>query len=1485
MYRGFACDNKRFFQKSESSSTIDTTNFYFEKFISEIFLDESLQHQTRKGSCVKKSNVVLVNGAPGIGKTTLCKEIAYQWAKENEKLKHNDLILLLFLRDPKVLEIQTLENFVHYFYGFEPSASEYAKNYAKLLSNCNNVTIILDGFDEFHNTHSDLLVSRIISRQVLPQSKLIITSRPFASESLQSRADIVKVEMVGFSEQSKVEYIKKELGNYPDKTENLLSLLENHNDIKSICYIPIILNVLVFIFKHSDKLPTNQVELYDYFIHFVISRSRQRLGNISLADEEILPLDKLPPEYQDYLLGVSQFAFEHMKSKQVVFTQEDLNRACSNFNLNKNDFNGLGLLNYTKHTEVVNYKVTKVFYYNFVHSSIQEYLAAYYISSVELHTQFHLLKSTFFVGRYLTTWNMFAQMKRSNMIDCKQVLVYSNMQKTSEEMKSKLLIKNVFKMPHTFDFTDISDNFKLLCFKIGEHSLLENQQPRLGSDKMKHFVAYLSLSNNINNTSHIEIYLLYNNSWNTSYEEITKGLLQNHNLSVMIVENDRLLGYRISQHQLIDGLGINNSLHYIILGHCHITVNMANVLSSYFKENHNFKGLCLTKSAIDKLQLNITSLKFIILEDCNLSAGNLKDLAEWIKMNPLLEYIGLQNNNLRSSATGILQALQANTKLKGLDLNNNNMGDTVTEIIAGIIKNNNLIELLDIGNNNFSLSAIAILKALANLTTLHIIDLSCSIIGDIAKDLADVIKSNCCLETLRLANNDLRSSAVLILQALKGNSKLKELNLNNNNMTGVIAEDLADVIKSNSCIEMLGLANNELRSSAVILQALKGNSKLKQLNLDNNNMTGVIAEDLADVIKSNSCIETLELANNDLRSSAAVILQALKENSKLKELDLDNNNMTGVIAEDLADVIKNNNCLEKLWLANNDLRSSAVVILQALKGNSKLKVLNLNNNNMTGVITKDLVDVIKSNNSIETLGLANNELRSSAAVILQALKGNSKLKELNLDNNNVTGVIAKDLADVIKSNSCIEMLGLANNELRSSAAVILQALKENSKLKELDLDNNNMTGVIAEDLADVIKSNNCLEKLSLANNDLRLSAVVILQTLKGISELKELNLDNNNMTSVVAKDLVDVIKSNDCLEKLWLENNDLRSSAVVILQALKGNSGLKVLNLNNNNMTGVIAKDLADVIKSNNCLEELVLANNDLRSSAIVILQGLKGNSKLKELYLDNNNMTGIIAKDLADVIKSNIWLETLGLANNDLRSSAVVILQALKRISELKILNLDNNNMTGVIAKDLADVIKSNNCIEMLGLANNELRSSAVVIFQALKGISKLQILNLGNNNMTGVIAEDLADVIKSNSCIEVLGLANNELRSSAIVILQALKGNSKLKQLNLDNNNMTGVVAEDLADVIKSNSLEMLWLANNNLRSSAVVILQALKGNSELKLLNLNNNNMTVDIAKDLVDVIKSNICLEILELANNDWRLSLVISFFLSFILNSN
>ena len=126
--------------------------------ISEIF-----QH----GEKIEAHNkLILILGVPGIGKTILSKEIAYQWA-DNKLLSEKEIVLMLFLRDPNIKNIKQLKDLVHYFYEFSENAVEIStmcSNYIFQMGG-SNVTIILDGLDEIpieviDNTYIKLLLDR-----------------------------------------------------------------------------------------------------------------------------------------------------------------------------------------------------------------------------------------------------------------------------------------------------------------------------------------------------------------------------------------------------------------------------------------------------------------------------------------------------------------------------------------------------------------------------------------------------------------------------------------------------------------------------------------------------------------------------------------------------------------------------------------------------------------------------------------------------------------------------------------------------------------------------------------------------------------------------------------------------------------------------------------------------------------------------------------------------------------------------------------------------------------------------------------------------------------------------------------------------------------------------------------------------------------------------------------------------------------------------
>ena len=1292
---------------------------YYEKFkttnISEIFAS----FQSEDGSTIQPK-LVLINGAPGMGKTTLCKEITFLWAN-GKLLKDTKIAFLVFLRDPAIHRIHDLKDFVHYFYKFDPTYLTFSQQCAEILTKRDNsdIMILMDGYDELGDKANNIVIKNLIQRNVLSQCKLVITSRTIASEKLQGVAD-VRVEVLGFTEQSKMEYIQKGFKDDPNKIKGLLLYLDNHSDIKQICYVPIMMTILVCTYKERKELPTNQSELFECFVTSIISRYLLKLNEkIPMA---ILSLDDLPDRPKKYFQQLSEFAFKAIENDKLIFTDRDIESLSPNLVAPTKKFYGLGLFKATEHLNMK--KIDNCVWYNFLHLSIHEFLAAYYLKSLNISEQFKILENTFFIKRFFNVWVIFVGLQRKATFDFHQFLTYGHINWVSDVAKDQTTILQDFYLLNfseikNVSIKDIKGTFQFLCCKNNKSSL---QTEKAYGSFIEEFDSwcllpfkftwtklFASLCSTDSYDQLVEVYLLDKSMQDIAYHQIVTELKHNLNLSVMLVSSNTLIGYRINYHQLTKCLSMNASLGCVILRYCLINNDVANILSSYFINTHFPQYLCITDCRNDKPALlpvlqtliKTSKLKVLDLHGNNITGQMVEDLANVIKNNPDLEELCLSYNDLKASLIKILQELKSNSKVKKLLLNNNNMTEQVAEHLANVIKNN----------------------------------------------------SN--LEHLSLRNNKLGTSAIMILQALKHITKLKVLHLDGNNMTELVVEDVAHVIKNNPNLHQLGLANNLLGPSAVVIfQALKENCKLKNLYVHNNNMTRKVGEDLANAIKNNPSLEEIFLSNNNLKSSASMILQALKQTSKLKVLEFSGNNITGQVAEDLADVIRKNSNLEQLNLENNKLGPSAVIVLEALMQNSKLKSLNLNSNNMTSKVVEYLANVIKSNCYLNRLGLAYNMLGPSSAVIFQALKATHKLKTLYLHNNYMTGHVAVDLANVIKNNLDLETVSLSCNSLKSSASVILKALKENCKLKILDLSGNNMTGQIVEDLAYIVKNNPNLEQFYSKNNELGQSALVLLQALAENCTLKRLNLNGNSMTGHVAEVLADIIINNPGLEELCLSDNDLKISVAVILQTLKQNSKLRILDLNGNGMTGQIAEHLANVIKNNSSLERLGLRSNRLKRSAGMILQSLIGNSKLKILNLNGNSMTGHIANDLVSVIKNNPGLEKIYLSDNDLKSSAVAILKALKDNTQLKILSFTNNWMSSNFDTDMAlvSVIKNNPLLTELWLGDNMLQSGLINIAISCGELMNLKVMELSCNSINPAEAVYLASVITSISQLQVL-------------------------------------------------------------------------------------------------------------------------------------
>ena len=356
------------------------------------------------------SYFLLIEGAPGIGKTVLSKEIAYQWA-DRKLLKFNTLTFLLFLRDPNIVHLSSIESLIQYLLNFE--TTEIATGLSKSLfqSKGKGLTIIFDGYDEMSEVdRNDSLVAKIISRDVLPQCDLVITSRPSASLSLRDVAHC-RVEVLGFTEEDRLDYIQHALEGSKYKIKALKLYLQSNSTINALCYVPLNMTILLCLFDEvqdiPDKtlnldhiqeigLPNTQTEMYEKFILMTVTRFIKRERKPFLG--KCMKISELPKPYDEAFCELSCLAYDALTKDKIVFNLKDeVVQACPI--LKSGNWKGLGLLKVIEYTNNVSF--------HFLHFSIQEYLAAYYISLQSRNTQVQLLKNTFWNIHYFNTWIMY----------------------------------------------------------------------------------------------------------------------------------------------------------------------------------------------------------------------------------------------------------------------------------------------------------------------------------------------------------------------------------------------------------------------------------------------------------------------------------------------------------------------------------------------------------------------------------------------------------------------------------------------------------------------------------------------------------------------------------------------------------------------------------------------------------------------------------------------------------------------------------------------------------------------------------------------------------------------------------------------------------------------------------------------------------------------------------------------------------------------
>ena len=234
--------------------------------------------------------------------------------------------------------------------------------------------LIFDGWDELStDLRQSSLAARIIRREIFTKCSVIVTSRTYASSSLLEMSSVNRhVEVLGFSVKEIVAVVKGTLEKAPHLAENLIQDLEVRGDVQSLCYIPLVCSIVILVYRKSDgQLPTTLTELYENFILQTVRRHVKIKNTHNIEPRQLDSLHHLPSVLDTSVQEICHFAYLSLKEKRMTFSSFQLHQSLDQSV--KEDYLGL-MTTFTMYDEES---------YQFLHLSIQEFLAAWWIAKYE----------------------------------------------------------------------------------------------------------------------------------------------------------------------------------------------------------------------------------------------------------------------------------------------------------------------------------------------------------------------------------------------------------------------------------------------------------------------------------------------------------------------------------------------------------------------------------------------------------------------------------------------------------------------------------------------------------------------------------------------------------------------------------------------------------------------------------------------------------------------------------------------------------------------------------------------------------------------------------------------------------------------------------------------------------------------------------------------------------------------------------------------